>query len=217
MINSAIPYACLSATEYLKGVMFAVFAAYQGAAEAATWILLWKVWCLIEIVPECIASAATVRVEHNLSRGDLTIAKMVARRSLVVCTISSIFFSTLLMVTRQVFAWSLSLDETLQQMIIEVIPYIALCQPFITAGVSADYLNGTLGRYSTSVGISTLIDVCFTIPLAAMFTYIVGFNLEGLASAMCIGYAVTSVTNLVIFSETDWQYAAKKVQEYTEE
>ena len=159
--------------------MFTIFASYQGAAEVATWILMGTIWGIIEIVPECIGSAATVRVESNLARGKLDMAKTLALRTIFVCTATSIMFSLFLMDTRRYVAWCLSLDETLETMILEIIPYIALCQPFITAGVTAGYLNEVLGKIKLSIGVATVIDLCFTMPVAALFTYLFRFNVEG--------------------------------------
>ena len=196
--------------------MLAIFASYQGAAETATWILLRNLWGLVETVPECIASAATVRVEHNLSRGNVRTAKTIAMQTMAICTGLSGVFSLVLLDTRRYLAWCFSLDETLETMILEIIPYIAICQPFITAGVTADYLNEVLGKHKVSVKISTIIDMCFTLPVAAIFTYLLHYNIEGLASAICMGFAATGVINIFLFFNTDWQYAAKKILKYTE-
>ena len=156
-------------------------------------------------------------MEHNLSRGKLETAKQVAQRTMIICVLASIVFSLLLLDTRRYLAWCLSLDETLESMIQEIIPYIAVCQPFITVGVTAEYLNETLGMHSIAVMISTVIDMCFTIPLAAIFTYVLNYNIEGLSSALCMGYAACGVTNWVLFAQTNWKDAAAKIQAFIED
>ena len=197
-------------------ISFAFFASFQGSAEAATWILLGYVWRVAEIAPDCIASAATVRVEYNLSRNNLHTAKQIAFRTMMFCVLISLLCSAFLYDTRRYLAWCMSLDQTLEIMIVEIIPYIALCQPFITVGVTAESLNEVLGRFDMSVNISSIIDLFFTIPTAAIFTYILNYNIEGLASALCMGYSACGVTNVVIFANTDWRYAVSKIQTYTE-
>ena len=132
--------------------------------------------------------------------------------STAIATISSF----LLLDTRRYLAWCLSLDETLESMILEIIPYIAICQPFITAGTTAESLNEVLGRYKASVKISAVIDMTFTLPIAAIFTYWFNYNIEGLASALCMGYAVTGITNIIIFVTTDWEHATVKIQRMSE-
>lgn len=176
-----------------------------------------NLWRIIETVPESIASAATVRVEQSLSRGMVTTAKLLALRTVAICTLCSIVFSLFLMDTSRYLAWCLSLNEKLETMILEIIPYISVCQPFITFGVTAGYLNEVLGKHQLSVGVQSFIEICFTVPVAAIFTYLFRFNVEGLASAVCMGYAATGVTNVIIFANTDWDYAAKKIQEYIQE
>ncbi len=199
---------------FFQDILFALFASYQGTAEAATWIILDYIWGLVEIAPECIASAATVRVEHNLARGNLVTARQIANRTLIICTVSATVFSLLLLDTRPYLAWCLSLDPTLEMMIIEIIPFISLCQPFITVGVTSEYLNEVLGKYYTSVKTSTFIDMLFTIPVAAIFTFWFNYNVEGLASALCMGYAATGVTNIALYANTDWENASMKIQRY---
>lgn len=132
------------------------------------------------------------------------------------CVLISLLCSAFLYDTRRYLAWCMSLDQTLEIMIVEIIPYIALCQPFITVGVTAESLNEVLGRFDMSVNISSIIDLFFTIPTAAIFTYILNYNIEGLASALCMGYSACGVTNVVIFANTDWRYAVSKIQTYTE-
>lgn len=195
---------------------FAVFAAFQGSAEATTWILLGYVWSFIEIAPECIASAATVRVEYNLSRNNPHTAKQLANRTILFCILISVLGSAFILDTRRYLAWCFSLDQTLEMMIIEILPYIALCQPFITGGVTTEYLNEVLGKYYLSVNVSSIIDFFFTIPAAAIFTYVLNYNIEGLASALCMGYSACGVTNAIIYINTDWKYAISKIQTYTE-
>lgn len=97
-----------------------------------------------------------------------------------------------------------------------MIPYVALCQPFITLGVTAEYINEIIGNYNVSVNISSVVDLCFTLPVAAIFTYILNYNIEGLASALCMGYAICGIVDVVIFAHTDWAYAVLKIQKYTE-
>ena len=152
----------------------------------ATWLLLGSVWGVVETVPECIASAATVRVEHNLSRGNVRTAKKIAMQTITICTGLSVVFSLVLLDAIKYIAWCFSLDETLETMIIESIPYISICQPFVTVGVTAEYLNEILGKYNKSATISAIVDMCFTVPVAAIFTYLLHYNIEGLASATCM-------------------------------
>jgi len=212
MARKTLPLTLISLEGYVHSILLTIFASYQGAAEAATWILLSYVWEFVEMIPLTFASAVTNRVEHNLGRNNLLTSKNLAFRALKICTILSIFCSIVLIETRFWLVWLLSLDGTLETMILEIIPYIAICQPFITIGTTASYMNEAIGIYYKAVSVDAIISICITIPFAAINTYLFNYNIEGLASAICVGYTAIGVTNIVIFMNVDWERAAYKMK-----
>ena len=93
----------------------------------------------------------------------------------------------------------LSPNETLIQMLVEIVPYVCLCEPFIAVGTAASSLNEGIGLYEKSVSVYFWVTLLVTLPLAWVFTYYFHYNIEGLASALCIGSVVYGVINVDIF------------------
>lgn len=196
--------------------MFTVFAAHQGAAEAAAWILLSYVWTTIGVVPDTFSSAASCHVARIISTGETDLAKMVAKRSVYIATYISIICSTLMWIFRKQFIWCLAADETLDGILLEVIPYICLCYPLMTVGGAASELNDALHLYKKVMVTMAIVTVIIMVPIGYIMTYIYEYNIEGLACAQCIGYTAAGVINIVFFINADWERAVVKAQDIGE-
>jgi len=193
-----------------------VFAAYQGTAEAATWILLGYVWDVVGIAPDSFGAASSCQVATILGRGEMDLARNVSWQSLQVGTVISFICSAFLFIFREQFVWCFSLDETIEGMLYELIPYIALCQPFFTFGWTAMELNDALHLFKRAMVSNALVTCGIVLPLGYFFTYIMHYNLEGIACAQCVGYTIGGVINIVFFAGVDWDKAVLKAQEITE-
>ena len=110
--------------------MLTIFAAYQGTAEAASWVLLSYVWSVVGIAPDSFGAASSCHVAKLLGQEDGELAKQVSWQSMRIGTLISLFFASLLLIFRKQFVWCFSVDATIEQMLYELIPYIAICQPF---------------------------------------------------------------------------------------
>lgn len=84
-------------------------------------------------------------------------------------------------------------------MLVEIVPYLCLCEPFIAIGTVASSLNEGIGLYDSSVSVYFWVTVLVTLPSAWIFTYHFHYNIEGLASSLCIGAVVYGVINVDIF------------------
>jgi Na+-driven multidrug efflux pump len=177
----------------------AYFASYQGKAEAATWILLYYVWALSTIIPENYGSAAAVRTAHHIAQGNIPAAKSIILRTFKIVVATTCVSMTILFIFRKPLVSLLSPDETLIQMLVEIVPYLCLCEPFIAIGTVASSLNEGIGLYDSSVSVYFWVTVLVTLPSAWIFTYHFHYNIEGLASSLCIGAVVYGVINVDIF------------------
>jgi len=216
VIKRSIPVMLDEATYSLEWFVLSIFAAHQGAAEAVVWILFSYIWAIIELIPESYAEAATSRVAFNLSAGNIDIARMIAGQSIFLATSTSIAMSVPILVYRHFIVWCISADEGLDSMLIELLPYIAFCQPFITLGMTAASINEGLCLYHRVVKRMFAATCLVTIPVAAILTYIFHLNVEGLIAAVCMGYVVAGVLNFNLFMNADWEKAMRKNQEVTE-
>ena len=197
---------------HTEGFVLTIFAAYQGSAEAGTWILLSYVWSFVELIPSTFAEATSVRLIHHLGKARVEFAQELCFTSIKIGIWISIFSSVVLAASSHFFAWCLSLDETLEGMLLQIIPYIVICQPFVSIGTILSILNDALHIYKSSTAISATITVVFMIPFAALMTYYFHYNIEGLAAAMCVGYTAMGVSSSVIFVNADWDRAIRKAQ-----
>ena len=197
----------------IEYTVFTIFAAHQGVAEAATWILLSYVWSAVGIAPGSFGSASSCHVERLISTGEIEVAKLVSMQAIKVGTVISTCCSLLLFLFRKQFVWCFSLDETLDQMLLETIPYITMCQPFMTIGWTAQSLNDALHLYKRAMVSNALVTVLIMVPCGYVMTYVLHYNIEGLASSQCIGYTATGVINIVFFLNADWEKAERKAKD----
>jgi len=122
----------------IEYTVFTIFAASMGSAEAATWILTSYVWSAVGIAPGSFGSAASCHVARLISRGEIEVARLVSMRSMMMGTCISTVCSLILFLFRKQFVWCFCLDDTLEGMLLEIIPYITMCQPFMTIGWDGD-------------------------------------------------------------------------------
>ena len=94
--------------------LFAIVASYIGPAEAASWILLERVWVLSEIVVENFSEAVAPKISSFLMAGEVVWARALAYKSLFVGALYGAFSSCILIVLGPLIAKFMTTDSTLQ-------------------------------------------------------------------------------------------------------
>jgi len=216
LFKRSFPLLLDSALGDVEWFVLSIFAAYQGAAEAVVLILYSYIWDIITIAPDSYAEATSSRVAHVLSTGGVNVAEALASRAMFNSTLMATALSIPLLVFRGFIVWCISIDEVLEKMLIQLLPYIAICQPFLSLGTTACALNEALCMYHHSVKRALATSFLITMPLAAIFTYYLNYNMEGLAAALSIGYVTNSVLDLNLYMNADWERAVRKNKEITE-
>ena len=140
-------------------------------------------------------------------------ARLVSTHSMKVAAVLASVSSILLLLFRKQFVWCFSLDETLETMLLEIIPYITICSPFLAIGFTATDLNDSLHLYKRAMVSNALVTVLIMVPIGYVMTYILHYNIEGLASAQCIGYTAAGVVNIMLFMTADWDKAVRKAND----
>lgn len=217
LLKKTIPLTFDAITGELEWFVLTFFAAYLGAAEAATWILISHIWGFVGILPENIASASEYRVAHLLSNGQIYLAQRLSNASIAITTLSSAVCCAILFIFRDWIVDGVTQDETLDMMLLEIIPYIALGDPILAASTAASYLNRALAMYKRSTTIELLVTVLITIPLAFVSTYVFNFNIEGIAAATYVGYSTMGFFSIVVFANADWEKAVIKNKKMSED
>ena len=130
---------------------------------------------IVELVPKSFSDAATSRVAYNRSVGNIELAKIIAGQSIFWATVTAVVLSIPIMICCHFIVWCVSVDEVLEQMLLEVLPYVALCQPFITLGMEAAALNEGLCMNSHVVKRMVVSTFLVAIPIADVMAYVFHF------------------------------------------
>jgi Na+-driven multidrug efflux pump len=210
LITKAIPLTFDDVTTEVEWFLLTFFAAHLGSAEAAAWILISYISEFVSILPEAIASAFEFRVSHLLSNGHISLAKKMAESSMWMTTLSSAFSCAILFYFRQVIVDGVTNDETLNEMLLEIIPYIVIGDPILSVSTAASYMNRALAMYQRSTKIELLMTFFVTIPCATVSTYYMGYNIEGIAASSYAGYSTMALLILAVYLNADWDRAVEK-------
>ena len=98
-------------------------------------------------------------------------------------------------------------------MIAELLPLLGVGNIFLTAGCVSWALVGAQARYRLATFVAFVSSWGITMPLAAIMTYVFNFNLQGITSAVVIGYSVTCTALFYILLRSDWVRIAEHVVE----
>jgi len=162
------------------------------------------------VVPDCIGSAAEYRISNQLSKGNIILAQQLSSMCLRLAVITSLISAGVVFAFRNSLIGVITSNDHLSDMIIEVIPYLLLCQPLISLATTAAYLNRALAMYKRSTKIELLVTCLITIPAAWVSTFYFGWNISGLAAATFVGCGTMGLLILAIYNNADWEKAVRK-------
>jgi hypothetical protein len=105
-----------------------------------------------------------------------------------------------------------TVDETLQGLIAECLPLTVIGSLLMTLGILAWYMVGAQGRYKMGTWIMFISSWGITLPLAAISTYVLHVDLQGLTTAVVLGYVAVGASLLYVLLTSDWIALAAKIQ-----
>ena len=176
-----------------------------GPAEAAAWILLDYVWTLLETWTGTFASAAEQIVTKYLYSGSLHQARATTNATLVFGFLYGCIESLILVLISDWLISILTLDETLTTIMKGLIPYLALGNPFVSLGSVASSLNESQGKYWVGLCFYWISSLFITIPVAAILSFVIGVNAEGIAAAVVMGYTTSGLAHVGLLVEADYE------------
>ena len=160
-----------------------------------------------------IGDAAEIRVAFHLGDNHPTMAQLSAYKSLLlgmlVASIVSILYFSL---QDKIPGWFTS-DATLQAMLAELVPFVGVANLTMTFGMQCWSLIGAQGKYRLATWITFVSSWGISMPLAALFVFVFNIDLQGLTSAVVIGYLTTGASLSYILLSTDWYLEAKKIRD----
>ena len=201
----------------LQFEILTIFAAFMGPAEVASWGIVGTLWDLFETLTEGIADAGEVRCAFHLGAGNPRKAQISSYKAILISVMSSCVFTSVLFILGENIAIWLTPDATLQSMIIPLFPLLGIGNIMLTAGTICWALVGAQGRYRLATFIAFLASWGVALPMAAIFTFVLDFDLQGIAAAVVLGYCVTGTVLLYVLLRSDWDRLSRILVEQNEE
>lgn len=183
----------------------------MGEAEVAAWAILGSIWGLVESLSSGIGDAAEIRVSYHLGNNHPFLAKLSAYKSLLIAMVGAVIVAGVFWsVMDRVPAW-FTVDETLQEMLAETLPYVIVGDFSATFTSMCWYLLGAQGRFKFATLLNFVASWGISIPLAAYFTYELNYDTQGLVAALVLGYVGTGMLFTMVFLSSDWVGRARKI------
>jgi len=204
VLTTAAPLSLGNLMSYAEWEVLTICAAYLGTAEVTTWAILGSVWECFEAATGGIGDGAEVRVAYHLGRGNPSMARTSAYKSLLIGVLLGIIITAILLIIGDDLPGLFTTDRTIQRMIIDVIPLIGLGNVTMTFGMLSWSIVGAQGRYRLATFVMLICSFFVTMPLAAGMTYGLYLDLKGLVSAVVIGYGITGMVMSYIIIRSDW-------------
>jgi len=205
VLTTGLPVSLGHLIEYGEWEILTIFAAAIGPAEVAAWGLVGTIWTVFETLTVGIGNGGEVRCAYHLGAGNPGMAKLSAYKSVLIGVVASCFFTSILFMIGEDMAIWLSPDPTLQHLIAELLPLLGIGNIALTAGTVSWALVGSQGRYRLATLVAFICSWGITMPLSAIFTFAMHIDLQGITSAVVIGYSVTGTVLLYILLRSDWE------------
>lgn len=212
LVKKSIPMFFDELNGELEWLITTFFASYLGNLDSAAWILLSYIWELIDVIPTNIGSAAEYRISNQLSKGNIILAQKLSNRCMCFAGVTALIGSAFLNAFRLTLIQSMVSNDQIAEMLINVVPYIVACQPFVSVFSMAGKLNQALAMYKRATIIELFITCLMLIPLSAVSTYHFGWDISGMTAALIMSYATMGAVGLAIYNNADWDKAVRKNQ-----
>jgi MatE len=165
---------------------------------------------------EAVADASEVRCAFLLGSGQPAKAKRSAHKSIYMGVFLSLFLTSIVFMAGDNIATWFTSDPALQHIIVDLIPLFGLGNVTLTVGTICWTLLGSQGRYRLATIVAILASWFVTLPLAALFTFVLEINLQGQTSAVVIGYMVSGSLNAYFLFRSDWTSLSLAVRKANE-
>lgn len=217
LFRTAIPLAFSSLLEYGEWGLLVFFAIHIGQAEVAAWGIIGSLWDLLIASIYGLSESACIRVASLLGKGDIKKAQNSAYKSLFMSLILSGVNSLLILSLSNVLPGWLTKDETLNQMIKDLIPFLAISSIPLGFVTVLWEIIGAQGRYGCTTCVYFSCFFWVILPLSAAFTFYFNYNLLGLLIAVITGWSTIGLTLSYILYSSDWKQIAVDIASYSEE
>jgi len=190
-----------------------IFAQSIGPAEVAVWNLLGYIWDLFETITEAIAEAAEVRVGFRMGAGRPQDARKMSERGIYFGTQIAIITAGGLFVSAEYMLPLLTPNLVYQKVLFDQIPLIGFSGILMVPGLIIEGILCAQGRVRLMTTIEIVASWFVAIPSAAVLTYYFKLSLDGIVSALVVGYSVAVTLLLFFYLRSDWEKLSERVIE----
>ena len=145
--DAALPLAFFRLMEEAEWEILTIFAAILGPAEAATWATMSFIWNAFESTTGAIGDASEMRVAYQLGKGRPKMAKLTGYKSMFVALVFGAIGSGIFLCLSSALPSALTKDVTMQAMLLDLFPLLAMNNVSMTLGMVAWTVVGGQGRY----------------------------------------------------------------------
>jgi len=196
---------------YGEWELLTMYAAYMGAAEVVAWSIVDCFWEIFEEAPAGLTSAAIIRIGIHLGNGNPRMAKISAYKSLFYSLVWSATLTVAFMIFSPEIIGCYTRDYVLTTMIQRLVTMVAASNVLFCLGNDSWHILVALGRTKLATSIYFASTWLLTLPLCTWFVFGLGYNLEGLVSAMIVGYATLDIVLLYLVFTTNWKKVSMKI------
>ena len=190
-----------------------IFAAHLGSAEVAAWAILSSIWDMFESSTEGTGEAVAIRIAHHLGHDNPAMAEIATYKSSLLAMIFAFLLTAIFFIAGDNIPVWFTKDATLQNLISQTLPLIGIGNISMTFGMIAWNQLGGQGRYRVATLIHLGCSWFITLPLAALFTYVFNFNLEGIVGAVVIGFSSAGMLMAYCLLTSNWERISIILQE----
>jgi len=158
-----------------------------------------------------ISDAAENRVGFRMGAGQPYFSKIVAYKSLLLGICLACFAAIVFFILANFIPSWLTPDSELQNIVADVLPMVGIGQIFMTVDWVCWKIMGAQGRFTLTTIIITCEAWLIGLPGAAIFIFVLNYNLEGMVAIILIAYAIGSLIMLPMIIEADWKNLSREI------
>jgi len=212
LLRAALPLAFGELVAYGEWEVLTILAAHNGPAQVGAWGLLGTLWETFESFTEGIGEASVIRVAFFLGKGDPRCAKVSGYRSAMLGTVVACMVTSIFWIFGEEIPRLFSSDPLVQQTMLDSIPLMGIGNLSMVTGMVCWSVIGAQGRYSLATACSFVCSWFVTMPLAVIFVLVLGYGVQGLVSAVAIGYSLLGMILFYIMLRSNWPKLSDAIQ-----
>mmetsp|Transcript_9078 Transcript_9078/g.13243 ORF Transcript_9078/g.13243 Transcript_9078/m.13243 type:complete len:793 (-) Transcript_9078:404-2782(-) len=210
LLRVCIPLSVSAVLESMEWTLLGVFAASMGTKEIAAWAIIGNIWEILNSLTYGIGDAAEIIVARHLGQGRGAMAKLSAYKSMFLAMMGSLGFTIIFILLIPSIPRFFTPNFILQDLIASCLPLLCMGYLLMTFGEISWFIVGATSRYDLGTYVHVVGSWGLTIPLGAFYTYYLKWDLQGLTSAVVIGYTLIGCVLSYCMFTTDWKARAMK-------